>query len=228
MENGVEVVKRNWPTVEDFLWLDHQLVNVIGMGRISARDIREDFERYKIELTKPHPGDREEGYFYNHKSGYRVKVWTSFVVGRNDYRDEDWGWVIIVDRNDNIVYRAQLTRRTVNFVYNLLMRARMAYERVHFRPYCDGENGCGEWMHFIQRKSGACFWRCENVADHGSFKACPKKDPDVTLSTVVKKFAKSKRLDRERDRNDPRRVNPRGTGMGNYRSKTRKTRQPAN
>jgi hypothetical protein len=221
-----EEARKNWPTADDFSWLDKELMT-LGFGRISRRDTREDFERYKIVLTKPHPGGREEGYFYTHKSGYRAKVWTSFILADNDYRQLDKGWVIIVDRNDNIVYRAQVTRRTKNFAYNLLMRAKMALERTHFRPYCNEERGCGEWMYFIQRRSGACFWRCENVKHHGSLRACPKKGPDVTLSPEVKKFAEEKRLDRDRDRKDSRRVNPRGSGLGNYRSRFKKTRQLA-
>lgn len=218
--------RKNAPTVNDFHWLSRELI-ALGLGRISKRDIREDFDRYKIESIKPHPGGREEGYHYTHKSGYRVKVWTSFVLADNDYREFDLGWVLIVDAGDKIVYRAQITRRTTNFAKNLYMRARMAFERVHFRPYCNGDRGCGQWLHFIQRKDGGCFWRCKNEEFHGNLKNCSRKSPDTTLSPEVKTYAEEKRLDRKRDRKDPRRKTPRGTGMGNRKARFKKTRQPA-
>lgn len=195
----------------------------VGFGRISQREVLEDFQRYKIERTKPHSGGREEGFFYIHRSGYMVRVWTSFILAKDDYRRLDWGWVIIVDRRNKIVYRAQITRRTRNFAYNLLMRARMAFERVHNRPICEG---CGSWLDFVQQKNGGCFWSCPNIGSHGSHKACPKLDPDITFSPEVRKYAKEKRADRARDRKDSRRKTPRGNGMGRRKSSYKRTRAP--
>lgn len=212
------------PTIQDFQWLDKEL-RALGFHPITVREVREDFDRSKIEMTKPHEGGREEGYAISHGSGYRVKVWTSFLATEQAYRMFDQGWVIIVDHSDNIIYRAQSTRRTKNFVQNLLMRARMARERVIHRPYCNGKGGCGQWMHFIQLKNRGCFWVCKNEAHHG--KQRPRKGPDISLSSTVKTFANKKRKDRERDRHDPRRKSPRGNGLGNYRSKYKTGRAKA-
>lgn len=214
MEEGNEPLVKKRPDRTDYLWLVKKLKDERGFWWIDGKSVRDDIERFKLVPPTLKKKYREVGLRFS-ANGYTVKVWTSFVEELQAFQDDDQGYVLIVRDRDNVpVYYAQYTRRTKNFAYNLYMRARIAQSRVRARPLCtDSECLCR--MGIAKGRNGkGLVWECLNDEHHG-FRKGPRKSIDLGLDAEELKFAKARRKDKKRDREDVRRVAERGNGSGN-------------
>lgn len=139
-------------------------------GELLKRNFCE-IDRYSgLRLVAPRKIEgREIGFFY-FENGLTVVVWTTWLDCENRARDNDSGWIIILDENGDRCYTSRPLHRTKNFLYRLLMEAKIARTRVKNRPKCAE---CGAFMKIVHRRSRdrtrylkSCYWKCARRLDH--------------------------------------------------------------
>lgn len=156
--------KQILPTWEDFLFIRKTLINW-GFRFIGTWEVIEKFKRLQVVLPKRKHEGPETGFSYT-LNGYTVYVWTTFNVVTRTAKKKDSGWVLIT-KGDRVVYFAVPTKRTKNFVKNLLNRAWEAQVHLKERPHCDKDN-CGAAMEIRRGKAlGATYYGCQKPIHKG-------------------------------------------------------------
>jgi hypothetical protein len=155
------VPKQVLPTPEQFQSFREALLERKFYEK-SARELCDRYSRLRLIAPRPVEG-REIGFVY-FENELTVVVWTTWLVGENRARDEDSGWVIILDENGDKCYTSRQFRRTQNFLPRLLMEAKIARARVRTRPKCWE---CGVFMKIVHgRGMKSCYWRCARRLNH--------------------------------------------------------------
>lgn len=163
----------------------------------SRQEMWQVMEVHGLENKRPNLG-AEVGFKY-FRNGYVVKVWTScFRAEVAQCRREplisqdvvvskpvgtDFGWVVLTDAHNNAEYFARSTKRTKNFVKNLLQRAMITAQKVQNRPLCEQYS---TFMKIRRKPSGATFWECTLIDRHANRRRT-SKDWDCGLGPKGKK-----------------------------------------
>jgi hypothetical protein len=179
------------PSKEDFDFLQTELRRR-GFREITGSEFHRDFKRLGLVAPRPRKG-RETGFVFT-ANQLTVKIWTTWLSDKLEAREEDAGWVLIVDR-DSARYFCRPLHRTKNFVRNLLRHAWIAWWRVLHRPLCPE---CKQFMDIAYgRGIGARYWRCNRLANHSSGKP-ENVDWDINLPPRAKKYVEEWRRERRR------------------------------
>jgi len=129
-------------------------------------------------------------------NGLTVYVWTTWLEESRQAREEDTGWVLILEGKE-VKYFAQPVHRTKNFVENLLNRAWIARWRVLNRHQCCE---CGQFMSIAQgRHLKSRYWRCDNKTKHKGGRIV-RLDWDHLLPRKTLAYVRGLRKHRERYR----------------------------
>lgn len=199
----------------------------LGYTRNHPQFVRDDLRRNGVVSLKSVPGG-EIGYYLRPSGGdYTIKGWTSIEEATEEYRPNDYGFILIVRDDGYVAYWAKLLRRTKNFSENFLLWAQKCAEMVRSRPICP-DDMCRCYMHIVPgRKGKGLMWACLNDKLHGRAKG-PVVSIDHGLSARMLAFSKRQRALRAYDRKDPRRKSPRTEwGFGNRSPAWKRTFSPA-
>ena len=161
-----------------------------GFRKINSKaETRVAIDRLNLErkTSKPVYGS-ETGLIFTAK-GLSVYVWTTFVEQAQKARDEDEGWVCIVD-GDLAVYFSEPLHRTKNFFKNLARKAWIARYRVLHRPVCEE---CRGFMNITKGRSiRSRYWSCHNIDKHQNKKPS-RLSWDYKMPPRAQKFLDQKR-----------------------------------
>lgn len=179
------------PDERDFKQLESELLR-LGFRHVTNIEFQKDFERLDLKAPRPRPG-RETGFNFT-ANGLTVKVWTTWLIGKNEARETDEGWVLIA-AGDKAVYFSHPLHRTKNFNLNLLRQAWIARWRALHRPLCPK---CKNFMDIVSgRALKARYWRCVRITAHTDRKpAC--LDWDSGLPKRASQYVKTLRRRRAR------------------------------
>jgi hypothetical protein len=163
-------------TFGDFLKIEAKL-RKHGFVEIHRKETQDTIVAHGLKSHRTVRG-AEVGFKY-FRNGYVVKVWTSclgrevdqcrkepllsldVVVSRPP--EEDFGWVVLTDSRNHAEYFARSTKRTKNFVTNLLKRALITAQKVQNRPLCPK---CKTFMEIHREPTGATYWECRQMDRH--------------------------------------------------------------
>lgn len=152
------------PDLEDFLGFEKELAKR-GFRQISGPEFSLQFDRLGLKAPRPRSG-RELGYLF-YANQYTVFIWTTWLLKEQVARDEDAGWVLIAE-GDKVLYFSHPLHRTKNFLWNLLMQARIACWKVRRRPLCPECRYFMNIVHGLALKQR--FWKCERKKLHSDGK----------------------------------------------------------
>lgn len=156
--------KQCLPCPEDFSGFEEEL-RMRGFRRISSPEFTLQFSRLALVAPRPRFG-RELGYLF-YANQYTVLVWTTWLEKEQKAREEDAGWVLIAE-GDKVLYFSHPIHRTKNFLYNLLMQARIACWKVRHRPLCPE---CHNFMNIVRGHAlKQRFWKCDRKELHAGGK----------------------------------------------------------
>ena len=189
-----------------------------GFREIGFCEVFKTFARLGLEAPRYHPG-REVGFCFE-ANGWKVYIWTTFVISLQQARKEDTGWVLIT-KGDKILYSTHPLRRTKYFLRRLYKYALIAKMRVINRPLCPS---CQAYMD-IERGRGL----------KSRYFICRKKahlkpifiNWDIGLSAWAKDFLKAERKKRALYRKK-RRADGKTVGMAMLTRKRYKITRPEN
>ncbi len=166
-----------------------------GFMRLSRPEVVSDFKRLGLEAPTPREG-REEGFRF-HGNGLMVIVWTTKT--RFGFRQQDAGWVLIRE-GDDVRYYSRPHPRTKNFLYHMLMDARIARWRVLYRPLC---NECDAFMRIaFGAYLKSRYWRCNQRYRHADHKPkfCGWDNLRRKFPAEALAYIKRRRKQRSKDR----------------------------
>lgn len=139
-----------------------------GFVPIQKGEFLTDLKRFELiapKRIKRQEKGKEVGYRYE-ANGLVVKVWTTFLPEKGDFRNEDAGWVLITDKNDKAHDFTHDLRRTKYFLRRLYFWAQIAQERVDKRPHCPA---CGTLMDIGRGTTlKSRIWVCKHREKHPS------------------------------------------------------------
>ena len=116
-----------------------------------------EIERKNLHLFAPRKIQGQETGFTFSANGLTVIVWTTFVESEGKPRDEDSGWVLILEYGKR-QYTAHPLMRTAGFLEKLLRYALIAQKKVKSRPIC---KICNSFMRIVEGKGRkSVYWRC--------------------------------------------------------------------
>ena len=146
------------PDEQSFKWFEFNIKRR-GFKPRKIKKIKSDFRHLEPKPRKPGKVTGFEAGFYFFVNGLLVIVWTTFVISAQQAHPSDAGWVLIV-QGGKAVYYSRPIYRTKGFLYNLLLLAAIARQRIIHRPHCPD---CGKFMDIVPGKHlKARFWRCHN------------------------------------------------------------------
>jgi len=170
-----------------------------GFRKLSGGEFRSDFRRLALRAPRMREG-REAGFVFM-ANGLKVQVWTTYLDTEGYAREQDAGWVLI-KQGDKIRYSSHPHYRTRHFLYNLLLSAAIAKERVMNRPLCPK---CSAYMDIAYGQAlKARYWKCCRREEHDDGKPV-NLDWDHGLPPIVVEFAEKIRKERARYRKQLRR-----------------------
>ena len=160
-------------TSEEFMRLDSEL-RELGFQRKFKKDMKNNFERLGLELTRhQRKAKGEVGYEFT-KNGLTVHVWSSWVEEDGKANKNDYGWILI-SNGDPAKYFAKPFRRTEGFVTKLLSYAWISQWKVIHRPLCSeckrfmditSPNLKGRPLEEFLTRLRQRFWVCNNPEAH--------------------------------------------------------------
>lgn len=152
--------KKCLPNPEDFIEFAEELLRR-GFRRLSTAEFWTSFRSLKLTAPRPRFG-RELGFIFE-ANGYTVVVWTTWLEENQVVREEDAGWILIAE-GEKVLYFSHPLHRTKNFIFNMLMQARIACWRVRNRPLCPE---CQNFMSIARgRALKQRFWECNSTRLH--------------------------------------------------------------
>ena len=178
--------EKRLPTVPEFLRFK-RLLGKLGFRMIQRVEFRKTFERLGLVAPRPKPG-REVGFIF-YANELVICVWTTWLLSEMRAREEDAGWVVIVQKN-HAVYFGGPIHRVGDFFGRLYVEAELASVRAICRPLCL-EHHC--FMDVIYGQGlGARYWTCphEDAHAYGDFRTA---DWDYGLTKAQKVFVKERR-----------------------------------
>lgn len=168
-----------------------QEMKLMGFRKLGWSEARKDLDRFDKQAPRNREG-REAGFIF-FANNLKVIVWTTFLEEQKKSREEDTGWVLILEvgkDNPETLPHSKPARRTQNYLETLRIRSQIAKERVLSRPLCPI---CKSFMHITMGKGiGSRYWRCENLTIH-TLKNRPRESFDLGLSPESKEFLKQQR-----------------------------------
>lgn len=145
------------PDKEKFNLFEQEIIKE-GFKRISDVEFFNSFRRLGLQAPRFRAG-REIGFTFS-ANGLTVYVWTTFLSQIDRAREEDAGWVVIVE-GDNPKYYSHPLMRTKGFLDKLLTNAKIAKERVLNRPVCPV---CKAYMQIAKgRGLKSRYWKCRRI-----------------------------------------------------------------
>lgn len=181
------------PTPQTFSKFERTILK-IGFLPISRTEVADAIRRNNLKAPRKREG-REAGFKY-YANGFVVYVWTTWLPEEGRARDEDAGWVLIVEKGV-IRYSSRPFHRTKNFLRNLLLHARLTQLRVSLRPKCPE---CGLFMDIVHGKARkSCYWSCRWIGLHADGRP-HTLDWDTPLPPIAQKHAKARRRPRAKRR----------------------------
>lgn len=192
-----------------------------GFRKLSCGEFRSDFRRLALRAPQMRQG-RETGFVFM-ANGLKVQVWTTFVEAEGCAREHDAGWVLI-KQGDKIRYSSRPHHRTQNYLYNLLLSACVARQRVLHRPLCPK---CASRMNIAFGKGlKARYWQCLRRDGHDDGKVT-SVDWDFGLPDDVLAFVERNRKKRAQYRKELRRKG-KSAGVAMSQRKRWVVRKPQN
>jgi hypothetical protein len=133
----------------------------LGFRMLTNVEFRATFERLGLVAPRPRWGKEVGFLFAAHRLA--VCVWTTWLLREMRAREEDAGWVVVVQR-DRAVYFGGPIHRVGNFFNRLYAEAFLAHARVLNRPFCK------EHRSFLDitygRGLGSRYWVCPHGTAH--------------------------------------------------------------
>ena len=138
-------------------------IAAVGYRQITQPEFANFFQALGLRAPRIRKG-REIGFTFS-ANGLTAIVWTTFLDTEDQAREEDAGWVLILERG-KIKYSSHPMMRTSGFLEKLFMQAKIARERVAKRPLCPS---CYGYMD-IERGNGmkSRYWICRS-AEHKEY-----------------------------------------------------------
>ena len=178
--------KKILPDEDDFAKFRKFLIER-GFKVIAGSEFVSSFRKLGLSNPRKRMG-RETGFTFS-DNGLTAVVWTTFLSAEGSAREEDAGWVLILE-GDKVKYYSHPLMRTAGFLNKLTKYAIIAKRRVKHRPQCPN---CNKFMQIVRgRGLKSRYWKCP---EHRHV-----KDFDNGLTEKMKNFLKSERLARRRYR----------------------------
>ena len=156
--------KKKFPDRDTVDLFRNHLENVERFRPIEDHEKFSDMKRLGVKFERKIKGN-EFGLTYQ-ANGWKLYIWTSFIYSKNESRDIDAIWIIILE-GDKKIYVAKLYR-TPTWHSRTLLHAIAAKARVEFRPLCPD---CSRYMNIRTNTHNAHFFACFNCGGHGNKKA---------------------------------------------------------
>lgn len=210
MPIGVPVTFRDYVVMKKYL-------EELGFREMSRSEVRDEVITHNLGIYKK-TTEAEKGFVYTNKL-LRVKVWTSCERSRVERcyaelavhpllkeaigdevvsrpTNEDMGWNLITDLDNNEQYFAVPFNRTENFAVSLCKQTRITQLRVQNRPRCEK---CHEFMAIVVRRNRQTYWKCLKGCRHATGKSVTV-GWDAVLPPKAKVAAEERRKSRAKRR----------------------------
>ncbi|HEY4489869.1 MAG TPA: hypothetical protein VJC12_01270 [Candidatus Paceibacterota bacterium] len=142
------------PDAAGFSWLEKKF-RQMGFRPLESSEVRKDIVRFAAVAPHPRRG-REVGFIFS-ANGLDIVAWTTWLKEMQEARESDSGWVLIKETGAPLYFSHEI-RRTKNFLWNLLLNARVAQLRVLSRPLCPE---CRQFMSIVRGPAiKSRYWAC--------------------------------------------------------------------